>query len=113
MHIKKDKKTLFVLGISLFLFSLVLRLYRVSVVPGNIMCDEADYLQSIYKIIEGKGVGFFGLGWDGSQPALNTYIMTSFVKLLGYDHSLFAIRLASALMGALSVMSFFLFLRLL
>lgn len=113
MIIKKNKKILFILSITLFLFSLALRLYRMSSIPGNLMCDEADYLQSIYKIIEGEGgVDFFGLGWDGSQPALNTYLMAFFVKLFGYNHSIFAIRFTSALMGTLSVVSFFLFLTL-
>jgi hypothetical protein len=57
-------------------------------------------------------MGFFALAGDGSQPAVNFYYMAGFVKLLGEDNAIVAMRLSSGLMSLVGIVAFYFYLRL-
>lgn len=88
-----------------------IRLWLLEEVPSNVTGDEVEYLNDVLRILH-KGMGFFALAGDGSQPAINFYYMAGFVKLLGEDNAIVAMRLSSGVMSLAAIVAFYFYLRL-
>lgn len=80
--------------------SLLLRLFALGSFPRNLMADEADNLNVIYKILYGVRPGIFGIDWKPS-PAFSMYVTAPFVAL--FDGGVFGLRLLSALTSVLAL----------
>jgi hypothetical protein len=88
-----------------------IRFWLLEEVPSNVTGDEVEYLNDVLRILH-KGMGFFALAGDGSQPAINFYYMAGFVKLLGEDNAIVAMRLSSGVMSLVGIVAFYFYLRL-
>jgi 4-amino-4-deoxy-L-arabinose transferase-like glycosyltransferase len=90
--------------------ALALRLYNLGSFPDTLLADEADNAQDSVRILYGQqpANGFFGVDWT-SQPAFSIYKGAAFMALFGFTMT--AIRLPSALIGALALIPFYLLLR--
>src|SRR3712207_4586807 len=51
----------------------------------NVMPDEADNLQVLYRILAGRGPGPFGFSWDGN-PVAALYPSLPFLYLFGLSY---------------------------
>lgn len=97
------------LGFALtLLLALGLRLAGLGSVPTVFFCDECDNAVFAVRVLEGKGPGLYGLDWK-PQPALAVHLMALSCAVAG--PSLTSLRLPSALLGALSLLPFFLLAR--
>jgi hypothetical protein len=88
-----------------------IRFWLLEEVPSNVTGDEVEYLNDVLRILH-KGMGFFALVGDGSQPAINFYYMAGFVKLLGEENAIVAMRLSSGVMSLVGIAAFYFYLRL-
>jgi hypothetical protein len=88
-----------------------IRLWRLQEVPSNVTGDEVELLNDVLRVLH-KGVGFFALVYDGAQPAIYLYYMAGFVKLLGEDNAIVAMRLSSGVMSLVGIVAFYFYLRL-
>ena len=88
-----------------------IRFWLLEEVPSNVTGDEVEYLNDVLRILH-HGMGFFALAGDGSQPAVNFYYMAGFVKLLGEDNAIVAMRLSSGVMSLVGIVAFYFYLRL-
>jgi 4-amino-4-deoxy-L-arabinose transferase-like glycosyltransferase len=91
-------------------FGLALRLYNLGSFPDTLLADEADNAQAAIRILHGQMPpnGFFGFDWT-AQPAYSVYLLSGSVALFGVNIA--AIRLPSALLGALALIPFYFLLR--
>jgi hypothetical protein len=87
------------------------RLWRLEQVPSNVTGDEVEFLNDVLRALH-HGMGFFALAGDGSQPANNFYYMAGFVKLLGENNAIVAMRISSGVMSLLGIVAFYFYLRL-
>ena len=98
--------------LSIILFvTFFIRVWQLDRVPVDIMPDEADYLNSLFRILRGIGPMFFEFAFEGSQTASNAYIQAAFVKLFGLENAVLGIRMSAAVMSTLSVIPFFFLIR--
>lgn len=88
-----------------------IRLWILEDVPSNVTGDEVEYLNDVLRVLH-KGMGLFALAGDRSQPAINFYYMAGFVKLLGEDNAIVAMRLSSGVMSLAAVVVLYFYLRL-
>jgi hypothetical protein len=95
---------------ALVLGAFAIRAYRLDAFPDTLLADEADNAQAAVRILYGQPPegGIFGLDWTG-QPALSIYKEALSIRLLGF--TVLALRLPSALIGALAIAPFYLLLR--
>ena len=89
-------------------FALTIRLVSLSTVPPNVSSDEADNLRVVYRILVGKGPGFFGLDWKPA-PAFSVYVISLFMRIFGF--SIVGMRMASVVLSVGAVILFYLFAR--
>lgn len=80
--------------------ALVLRVWALGRIPGNLMPDEADNLQFIISIFEAGRPGLFGLDWKPA-PAFSIHLESWFMRVVG--QTVFGFRLSSALLSALAL----------
>jgi len=85
----------------LFLVALGLRIYQLDKYPYPMLKDEAFIGIEAMKILHGGETNLFLLGWAG-DPLLSSTPQVITIGLLG--NTVFAVRLASAFVGALSVL---------
>ena len=95
-----------------FVFSLSLRLWKLDVVPAVINGDESESIISAVKIFLHKNAGPFELAHDLSVSYIAFYPKVIVLAVLGLEHSLLAVRLSTALMSLMSLVVFYLLLRL-
>ncbi|MEO6457303.1 MAG: glycosyltransferase family 39 protein [Chloroflexia bacterium] len=95
-----------ILGVTVFI-----RLWELGSVPVDVMPDEVDYLNVIYRTILGTGPKFFEFTFDWSQTALNNYIQTAFVQLFGLTNTVVGIRMSAVVMSIPAVIPFYFLLR--
>ncbi|MDP2637483.1 MAG: glycosyltransferase family 39 protein [Candidatus Levybacteria bacterium] len=99
------------------LFSLILalvalpRVISLDTLPPTIAGDEVTNLSDIYKIIFDNKLYLFTLMGDGSVFGFNFYWMALFVKILGLDNTIFALRLSIAILSILSIIPFYFLLK--
>lgn len=84
---------------------LLLRLVALDSLPVSMTADEADNLQSIYRIIARREPGLFGYDWT-QAPAFNLYLMAPLVWLDGLG--LVGLRLTSALLSTAALLPLYL-----
>jgi len=87
------------------------RLWLLEEAPSNVTGDEVELLNDVLRVLH-KGMGFFALVYDGAQPAIYLYYMAGFVKLLGEDNAIVAMRLSSGVMSLVGIVAFYFYLRL-
>jgi hypothetical protein len=85
---------------ALGLAALVVRVYDLELHPYAFINDEGEVGKMALQILNGQVTNFFEVGW-ASQPVWSFVPAAIFVKLLG--NTAFAVRLFSALEGALTV----------
>jgi 4-amino-4-deoxy-L-arabinose transferase-like glycosyltransferase len=92
--------------LALLVLALAIRLVGLGVFPDTVSPDEADNAQDALRAIAGypRPGGFFGLDWK-PQPAYSVYLIRATMALVG--QSVMAIRLPSALLGALALIPLF------
>ena len=90
--------------IAIVIVALALRLVSLTDIPPNVLPDEADNLQVIYRIMAGSGPGFFGLDWAQS-PAFSMYLVSWFMQAFG--ESIAGMRMASVVLSTLSLPVFY------
>ena len=90
---------------ALVLLAFLLRLVALDTFPASMMPDEADNLQTIYRILIRQDPGFFGLDWI-QIPAFNLYVMAPAVWLGGLG--LGGLRFTSALLSTLALIPLYL-----
>jgi 4-amino-4-deoxy-L-arabinose transferase-like glycosyltransferase len=95
-----------VLLAALVVAALALRLYRLDTFPDTLNPDEADNAQDALRVIFGSPNpgGFFSLDWK-PQPAYSIYLIALSLHLL--EPGVLAVRLPSALIGALGLIPFY------
>lgn len=84
------------------------RLFGLDSLEPNVMPDEADNLQAVYRILVGRGPGLAGLSWNG-EPSLNLHFMALCMHLFGM--SIVAMRLGAVIPSLLSVLVLYLLAR--
>lgn len=62
--------------------ALAVRAYDLGSRPANLTADELDELQNVYRVLEGKAGGFFGLDWN-QAPNLVVYSKAGVLLLFG------------------------------
>ncbi len=77
-------------------------------IPGGFYGDEGEFGMYAVKIVDGERVPPFANGWD-NHPTLFSYIQAASMGALG--QTITAVRLPSAVAGALTVIPLFLLLR--
>lgn len=90
--------------IAVFGVALVVRLASLTDIPPNVLADEADNLQVIYRIMAGTGPGFFGMDWAQS-PAFSMYLIGWFMEVFG--DTIAGMRLPSVVLSTLSLPVFY------
>jgi len=106
---KLDKKRHLLLSLVLLsVFALTIRLVSLSTIPPNVSPDEADNLRVVYRILMGKGPGFFGLDWKPA-PAFSVYVIYLFMRIFGL--SIVGMRMTSVALSVGAVIVFYLFAR--
>lgn len=92
--------------LALLALALAIRLVGLGVFPDTVSPDEADNAQDALRVIAGypRPGGFFGLDWK-PQPAFSIYLIRAMMALVG--EGVTAIRLPSALLGALALIPLF------
>ncbi len=106
---KLDKKLHLLLSLLLLsVFALTIRLVSLSTIPPNVSPDEADNLRVVYRILMGKGPGFFDLDWKPA-PAFSVYVISLFMRIFGL--SIVGMRMASVVLSVGAVIVFYLFAR--
>lgn len=89
------------------LISVLLRVSFISTAPSSFSVDEASYAYDAYSILEtmrdryGKFLPFFVRAFDDYRESLYIFILVPFIKIFGLNE--FAVRLAAALIGTLTV----------
>lgn len=101
---KPGKKTLWI-ALGLFLISTAIRVIAIEHIPPLLNGDEASAGLSAVSFLEGKTDNIFGVSWF-SFPSFYFYLQSFFIRV--YGQTTFAIRLPSALIGGLTVMSVYL-----
>lgn len=86
--------------IGLFLVSFAIRAVQMEHIPPLLNGDEASAGLSAIHFIEDRVDNIFGVGWF-SFPAMYFAIQSLFIRLFG--QTIFALRVSSALIGALTV----------
>mgnify|MGYP005851413183 CR=1 FL=1 len=87
------------------LFALLVRVVSLGSIPANVTADEADNLQVVYHIREGRGQpGLFELDWKPA-PAFSVYLIAGFMYVFGW--SIEGMRMASALLATLAIVPFY------
>src|ERR1044072_5646928 len=66
----------------LLFLAAVTRIVNLDRLEPNILPDEADHLQLIYRILAGWGPNIFDLSWDGN-PAASLYPGVLFASIFG------------------------------
>ena len=94
------KRTTMVLLIGLAAIALVPRIWQLGSTPDVFFFDECDNTFNAIQILAGRGPGLFGLDWK-PQPALAVHLIAASLRLMGA--SVAAVRLPSAILGALAV----------
>jgi 4-amino-4-deoxy-L-arabinose transferase-like glycosyltransferase len=91
-------------------FGLAIRLYNLDSFPDTLLADETDNAQAAIRILHGQPPpnGFFGFDWT-AQPAYSVYLLSWSIALFG--STITAIRLPSAILGALALIPFYFLLR--
>ena len=84
--------------------ALVLRLVSLTDIPPNVLADEADNLQVVYRIMAGTGPGFFGMDWAQS-PAFSMYLIGWSMGVFG--DTIAGMRMASVVLSTLSLPAFY------
>ncbi len=85
-----------------------LRLYNLEGYPSGVHGDEAEFGLIAQSILEGRGPNPFGVAFLG-DPSMFLFVEAPFVALFG--HTIFTIRLCSALAGVLTLPAFYILLR--
>lgn len=88
----------------LMLVAFGLRVIWLDTIPGNITADEADNLQTIFRIQVTGEPGPFGLDWK-PQPAMSMYLFAGFMAVFGDD--IFGLRMTSAVLSTLALLPFY------
>ncbi len=88
--------------------AVVARIWDLEHVPGGFYGDEGEFGMYAVKILDGERVAPFGSGWD-KHPTLFSYIQAA--SLSAFGQTIAAVRLPSAVAGALTVVPLFLLLR--
>jgi len=101
---KPAKILIVVLLVLLLAATFSLRVWRLNTIPPGLFLDEAAYGQDVKEVLHGKLYIFFPRVL-GHEPLFN-YLAAPFVAL--WNGTPFAIRLVSALMGALMIPALFL-----
>jgi len=86
--------------LTLWGLAIALRLINLGEIPYLLSGDEGSMGMEAYHLLREGRLNPFGTGWD-SHPALYFYTLAIFLRLFG--HTVFALRLGSALAGALTV----------
>jgi 4-amino-4-deoxy-L-arabinose transferase-like glycosyltransferase len=86
------------------LAAFILRVAWLDTIPGNITADEADNLQTIFRMQVTGDPGPFGLDWK-PQPAMSMYLFAGFMAVFGED--IFGLRMASAVLSTLALLPFY------
>ena len=90
--------------IAIVIVALALRLVSLTDIPPNVLPDEADNLQVVYRIMAGSGPGFFGLDWAQS-PAFSMYLVSWFMQVFG--ETIAGMRMANVVLSTLSLPVFY------
>lgn len=86
----------------------LLRLVNLEGIPSGVHGDEGEFGTIALDVLHGQGPPLFGIAFLG-DPALYPHLLAPFVALLGANMT--AIRLLSAIIGTLTVLLFYLFIR--
>ncbi len=90
--------------VAIVALALALRLVSLTDVPPNVLADEADNLQVVYRIMADAGPGFFGMDWAQS-PAFSMYLIGWFMDVFG--DTIAGMRMASVVLSTLSLPAFY------
>jgi len=82
------------------LAGLILRAYDLEHIPGGFHGDEGEWSDYALRILEGRIVPPFAIGWD-QHPTLFSYLQAGSMALFGRDVG--GVRMLSALTGALTL----------
>jgi len=108
-----NRKITFFCLLIIFLIAGYMRLYHLGNVPPSPDWDEAALGYNAYSIIEtgrdeyGKSFPIVLRSFDDYKPALYAYLIIPFIKL--FDLNVLAVRLPSALLGILTVLTTYFF----
>lgn len=106
-----NKKLTLILLIGIVILASILRLWQLGKVPSSPDWDEASLGYNAYSIMQtgkdeyGKFLPVVLRSFDDYKPALYTYLVIPFIKLVGLN--IYAVRLPAALFGILAVLATF------
>ena len=106
-----------ILVIIIILIGIMIRIVGIGSIPNALNVDEASAGYEAYSILQngidrnGKAFPVFLEAWGSGQNALYSYICIPFILIFGLNA--FAIRLPMAIIGSLSLIVFYLLLKIL
>ncbi len=106
----KYQSFIFVFIIILILFPIYT--YKLGTIPTNVTGDETTYLNVVYRILfEKNPINPFELMEDHTKAALSFYWMGLIIRLVGFNHTVFGMRLAIVIPAVGTLVTFFFLLR--
>jgi len=108
----KNHQKVFLFFVSLFLISLILRGWKITAIPPGMHGDEAEWALIEKELITGQRKEIIGIGRKGIYfdfPTLGFWAQGIFLKIFGVN--IFGARISSVLIGSLTVVLFFIFLK--
>jgi hypothetical protein len=102
----------FIPPLLLLLFIAPLYLYKLESIPTNVTGDENTYLTDVYRILfGGRMISPAELMGDGTQPAINFYLMSLLITLLGFNNTILAMRLTAVIFSLATICVFYVLLK--